>query len=86
MGAQARGILMLADWNQRDDRAVRLNFWEKPVMRQLFDQWSHPAFGSVEDFSELLDATRRVGRRRGDGRLDQGSFDPKGFCVSASRA
>ncbi len=29
-------------------------------MRQLLDQWSHPAFASVEGFSELLDATRRV--------------------------
>ena len=59
-GAQARGILVLADWNQRDDRAVPLNFWEKPVMRQLLDQWSHPAFASVEGFSELLDATGLV--------------------------
>ncbi len=29
-------------------------------MRQLFDQWSHPAFASVEGFSELLDATGLV--------------------------
>ena len=27
------GILVVADWNQRDDRAVPLNFWEKPVMK-----------------------------------------------------
>ncbi|MEO1373740.1 MAG: methyltransferase domain-containing protein [Cyanobacteria bacterium J06635_10] len=51
------GILVVADWNQRDDRQIPLNFWEKPVMQQLLDQWSHPAFSSIEGFSELLAAT-----------------------------
>ena len=51
------GLLVVADWNQRDDRAKPLNFWEKPVMRQLLDQWSHPAFSSIEGFSELLEET-----------------------------
>ena len=51
------GLLIVADWNQRDDRQVPLNFWEKPVMKQLLDQWSHPAFASIEGFSELLAAT-----------------------------
>ncbi|MGK7950700.1 MAG: methyltransferase domain-containing protein [Xenococcaceae cyanobacterium] len=54
------GILVAADWNQRDDRTVPLNAWEKPVMRQLLDQWSHPAFASIEGFSELLEATGLV--------------------------
>ncbi|QYO63701.1 methyltransferase domain-containing protein [Leptolyngbya sp. 7M] len=51
------GILVVADWNQRDDRQLPLNFWEKPVMQQLLDQWSHPAFASIEGFAELLEAT-----------------------------
>ncbi|NJK99658.1 MAG: methyltransferase domain-containing protein [Spirulinaceae cyanobacterium SM2_1_0] len=51
------GILVVADWNQRDDRQVPLNFWERPVMRQLLDQWSHPAFASIEGFAELLAET-----------------------------
>jgi MPBQ/MSBQ methyltransferase len=51
------GVLVVADWNQRDDRQIPLNVWEKPVMRQLLDQWSHPAFASIEGFSELLEAT-----------------------------
>jgi MPBQ/MSBQ methyltransferase len=54
------GILVVADWNQRDDRQIPLNWWEKPVMRQLLDQWSHPAFSSIEGFSELLAATGLV--------------------------
>ena len=54
------GILVVADWNQRDDRLVPLNFWEKPVMQQLLDQWSHPAFSSIEGFSELLAETGMV--------------------------
>ncbi len=54
------GILVVADWNQRDDRQVPLNVWERPVMRQLLDQWSHPAFSSIEGFAELLEATGLV--------------------------
>ncbi|WAL60184.1 methyltransferase domain-containing protein [Thermocoleostomius sinensis] len=54
------GILVVADWNQRDDRQKPLNFWERPVMRQLLDQWSHPAFASIEEFAEHLEATGLV--------------------------
>jgi MPBQ/MSBQ methyltransferase len=54
------GLLVVADWNQRDDRILPLNFWEKPVMRQLLDQWSHPAFASIEGFAECLEATGLV--------------------------
>lgn len=54
------GTLIVADWNQRDDRQKPLNAWERPVMRQLLDQWSHPAFSSIEGFAELLDATGLV--------------------------
>lgn len=54
------GILVVADWNQRDDRAQPLNFWERPVMRQLLDQWAHPAFASIEGFAECLAETGLV--------------------------
>lgn len=54
------GILVVADWNQRDDRQKPLNFWEKLVMRQLLDQWAHPAFASIEGFAETLAATGLV--------------------------
>ncbi|MGK7933007.1 MAG: methyltransferase domain-containing protein [Microcystaceae cyanobacterium] len=54
------GILVVADWNQRDDRQIPLNFWEKPVMRQLLDQWSHPSFSSIEGFSEQIAETGLV--------------------------
>ncbi len=54
------GILVVADWNQRDDRQIPLNVWERPIMQQLLDQWSHPAFASIEGFSELLAETGYV--------------------------
>lgn len=54
------GRLVVGDWNQRDDRRRPLNFWEKPVMKQLLDQWSHPEFSSIEGFSELLEETGLV--------------------------
>lgn len=54
------GTLVVADWNQRDDREVPLSWWEGLVMRQLLDQWSHPAFSSIEGFSERLIETGLV--------------------------
>lgn len=51
------GILVVADWNQRDDRQKPMNLWESLVMRQLLDQWAHPAFASIEGFAEQLQAT-----------------------------
>ena len=54
------GILVIADWNQRDDREQPLNILESAVMKQLLDQWSHPAFVSIEGFSELLEMTGLV--------------------------
>jgi len=33
-------------------------------MRQLLDQWFHPAFASIEEFSELLAATGLVEGRK----------------------
>ena len=54
------GLLVAGDWNQRATRQRPLNVWEKPVMKQLLDQWSHPEFSSIEGFSELLEATGMV--------------------------
>lgn len=54
------GILVVADWNQRDDRQKPLNFWERLIMRQLLDQWSHPSFSSIEGFAETIAATGMV--------------------------
>jgi len=54
------GILLIADWNQRDDRQIPLSYWEKLVTRQMLDQWSCPALSSIEEFSELLEATGLV--------------------------
>nr|WP_318702007.1 MULTISPECIES: methyltransferase domain-containing protein [unclassified Roseofilum] len=51
------GLLVVADWNQRDERQIPLNGLERVIMKQLLDQWSHPAFSSIEGFSELLEAT-----------------------------
>jgi MPBQ/MSBQ methyltransferase len=60
-------------------------------MQQLLDQWSHPAFASIEGFSELLEAT---GLTKGEVKTDdwtqqtlpswldsiwQGVIRPQGF-------
>jgi MPBQ/MSBQ methyltransferase len=51
------GILVVADWNQRDDRSCPLTGGERLIMQQLLDQWAHPKFASIEEFSEQLEAT-----------------------------
>ncbi|MEO0986549.1 MAG: methyltransferase domain-containing protein [Cyanobacteria bacterium J06639_14] len=66
------GLLVVADWNQRDDRHQPLNVWERPVMQQLLDQWSHPAFASIEGFSEQLAATGLV-----DGEVTTADWTPE---------
>jgi MPBQ/MSBQ methyltransferase len=53
-------MLVVADWNQRDDRAQPLNFLEGLIMQQLLDQWAHPKFASIEEFSEQLISTGGV--------------------------
>ncbi|MEM8604782.1 MAG: methyltransferase domain-containing protein [Cyanobacteria bacterium P01_H01_bin.121] len=54
------GLLVVADWNQRDARRKPLSTVEGAIMQQLLDQWSHPAFASIEEFAELLAATGLV--------------------------
>jgi MPBQ/MSBQ methyltransferase len=51
------GLLVVADWNQRDARRRPLSPLEQWLMRQLLDQWSHPEFASIEGFAELLAGT-----------------------------
>jgi MPBQ/MSBQ methyltransferase len=51
------GLVVVADWNQRDARTQPLSLWERWVMRQLLDQWAHPEFASIEGFAEQLQAT-----------------------------
>nr|YP_002049193.1 probable sterol-C-methyltransferase [Paulinella chromatophora]ACB42983.1 probable sterol-C-methyltransferase [Paulinella chromatophora] len=48
------GLLVVADWNRRDQKAKPLDRIESWVMQQLLDQWAHPEFASVPGFRENL--------------------------------
>ena len=48
------GYLALADWNSRDLWAYPPSFFEKLVLKQLLEQWVHPNFISIKEFSEIL--------------------------------
>ncbi|MBO8232680.1 SAM-dependent methyltransferase [Prochlorococcus marinus str. MU1402] len=48
------GYLALADWNSRDLRAYPPSFIEKLVLKQLLEQWVHPNFISINEFSNIL--------------------------------
>ncbi|MBO8230804.1 SAM-dependent methyltransferase [Prochlorococcus marinus str. MU1404] len=48
------GYLALADWNSRDLRAYPPTFFEKLVLNQLLEQWVHPNFISINEFSNIL--------------------------------
>ena len=48
------GYLALADWNSRDLRACPPSFFEKLVLKQLLEQWVHPKFISINEFSDIL--------------------------------
>ncbi len=48
------GYLALADWNSRDLKKQPPSIIEKIVLKQLLEQWVHPNFISINDFSNIL--------------------------------
>ena len=48
------GYLAFADWNSRDLRVYPPSFFEKLVLNQLLEQWVHPNFISINEFSDIL--------------------------------
>ena len=46
--------MALADWNSRDLAAYPPSFFEKLVLKQLLEQWVHPNFISINEFSNIL--------------------------------
>ena len=57
------GYLALADWNSRDLRACPPSFFEKFVLKQLLEQWVHPNFISINDFSDILKTNKNSSGR-----------------------
>jgi MPBQ/MSBQ methyltransferase len=51
------GLLVAADWNQRDDRQRPFSSLESWVLEQLRVQWAHPAFSSIASFCANLQAS-----------------------------
>lgn len=48
------GYLALADWNSRDLKKQPPSMLEKIVLKQLLEQWVHPKFISINEFSSIL--------------------------------
>ncbi len=48
------GYLALADWNSRDLNKQPPTMIEKIILKQLLEQWVHPKFMSIKDFSSIL--------------------------------
>ena len=48
------GYLALADWNSRDLNKYPPSLLEKIVLKQLLEQWAHPKFMSINDFTSIL--------------------------------
>jgi len=52
------GYLALADWNSRDLITQPPSMLEKIILKQLLEQWVHPNFISIKDFSSILSNNR----------------------------
>ena len=52
------GYLALADWNSRDFKKYPPSMIEKIILKQLLEQWVHPKFMSISDFSSILLANK----------------------------
>ena len=48
------GYLAIADWNSRDLQTKPPSMLEKIILKQLLEQWVHPKFISINDFSSIL--------------------------------
>ena len=48
------GYLALADWNSRDLKKKPPTMIEKIILKQLLEQWVHPKFISINDFSSII--------------------------------
>ena len=48
------GVLAVADWNRRDSLDGQMNIFERLVMTQLLNQWTHPEFSSIAGFRNNL--------------------------------
>ncbi len=57
------GYLALADWNSRDLRSNPPSFFEKLVIEQLLDQWVHPNFISINEFTNILKTNKNSAGR-----------------------
>ena len=57
------GYLALADWNSRDLRSYPPSFVEKLVLKQLLDQWVHPNFISINQFTNIISSNKNSAGR-----------------------
>ncbi len=48
------GFLALADWNSRDLKKQPPSIIERIILKQLLEQWVHPKFMSINEFSNIL--------------------------------
>ncbi|MFZ9754182.1 MAG: methyltransferase domain-containing protein [Cyanobium sp.] len=58
------GLLAVADWNRRDPADGPPNALERWVLRQLLEQWAHPAFASIRSLSANLEGSSEAGGLR----------------------
>ncbi len=57
------GYLALADWNSRDLRKYPPSVFENLVLKQLLEQWVHPNFISINEFSNVLKTNKNSSGR-----------------------
>ena len=48
------GYLAVADWNSRDLKKNPPSLIEKIILKQLLEQWVHPNFISIKDFTTII--------------------------------
>ncbi len=48
------GLLAIADWNRRSVKGKPLSIFERFILNQLLNQWTHPEFSSINGFKNNL--------------------------------
>ncbi len=90
------GKFVMACWSQRDDSIVPFDKRDKRDLQYLYEEWTHPYFISVNDWTKLIQDTGLMTDIKNANWVNEtiaswrhsiwvGVFDPRGWILKFSK-
>jgi MPBQ/MSBQ methyltransferase len=90
------GKYVMACWSQRDDSVVPFDARDKRDLQYLYEEWTHPYFISVNDWTKLIQDTKLMTDIKNDNWVSQtiaswrhsiwvGVLDPRGWIFKFNK-